>query len=103
MLPGILRETCTLLAMGTISGWAVSMGVVPVYWYAMILLQVLGYVLAHWQFFSVKKRLQTAFPGNNPTSHAVNQSLDGLETLRRIYAIVPVVLVVAHVVVRLAS
>ena len=96
VLPGFVREAFATMALGTACALAVSTGLVPVYWYIIVGLQILGYLAAHVQFYCVKMHLKSAFPGKNPTSLAVNQSLDGLETCRRCYAMLPVVFATAH-------
>ena len=97
VVPSVLREAFATVALGTACVLAVLTGLVPVYWYTLIGLQIFAYLAAHVHFFCLKKQLQTAFPGKNPTSFAVNRSLDGLETCRRCYAMLPVVFATVHV------
>jgi len=93
LLPNIVREIFVILLLGTCCFIAVSLDLVPTYWYYFLVLVSFAYLGAHWQFFSLKKRLRKAFPENNPSSYAVNQALDALETYRRVYAVVPLAFV----------
>ena len=96
LLPGFFREACATIVFGAACVMAVSAGLVPKYWYMLTCLQMLGYFGSHWLYFATKEKLQAAFSGKNPTSSAVNQSLHGLETLRRCYAMAPIFFVAAH-------
>mmetsp|Transcript_14937 Transcript_14937/g.28273 ORF Transcript_14937/g.28273 Transcript_14937/m.28273 type:complete len:473 (-) Transcript_14937:86-1504(-) len=98
LLPNIVREVFGIFLFGTGCFMAVSMDLISMYWYCFLVLVALGYLGAHWQFFSTKRRLQKGFPGKNPSGYAVNQALDALETHRRVYAIVPLAFVAIHVI-----
>jgi Na+/melibiose symporter-like transporter len=81
-LPPFVREVVTTMAMGSICLVAVTRHYLSAYWYGAILLMAVGYLCAHWQYFRIKSRLRKAYPGKNPTSHAVNEALDAVETHR---------------------
>lgn len=97
LLPNIAREIFGTLIFGLFCFVAVSMDFIPLYWYCFIAALAVGYLCAHWQFFSTRGKLQMAFPERNPSSHAVNQAVDMLMTHRRLYATVPLAFVAIHV------
>ena len=98
-LPGtLLREAFTTLVTGVACLCAVSAGLVSMYCYMSILLLVLGYLGAHWQYFAAKKHLRAAFPGRNPSSHSVNQSLDKMEMHKQWHALVPLIFLITQLV-----
>lgn len=97
LLPALIREMATTLVFGSACLMAVSLNYVSAYWYFALLLMMVAYLGAHAQFFLAKRRLQRAYPGKNPTSHAVNEALDLFETHRRLYAVAPIVFGAIHV------
>lgn len=97
LLPAMIREMVTTLVFGSACFVAVWMKYISPYWYSAMLLAVAAYIGAHFQFFVAKSRLKKAFPGRNPTSHAVNEALDKFETQRRVYAMAPLISCLVHV------
>jgi hypothetical protein len=97
LLPAFLRESFVTVSFGVACFSGISAEIIPKEWLFMLCFMLLGYLGAHCHFFVTKSKLRNSFPTTDPSSYAVNHALDSFETLRRCYAVLPLLLAVVHV------